>query len=989
MQVEQKNIWEDVTRNAKRDNSNRAIAAYQANMPDAGAVAAFGGQEAYVQQKTAVSEAGNIDMATYSNPAKQGQEEKTVAEKIAGQEISSGQARSNEIAVVANTTSTEDLKKMEEDGFSISDADSHTIITVTDKIKAALAKAGVDVSSMGGTLTKEQLEEITGSPVVTQQIMDSLAANDLPATEENVQDSAEALAQAASIPEITKQAMSYLLKNDMEPTIRNLYLSNYSSSAENIVEPEQSGIDFESLMPQIREIIAEAGLSDDEHAVDNSKWLVANQIPLTPENLQYLTDLQGLSDDLQTDHIDWNQIVDSMAKAIAAGKRPSDASMITARRQMEEARLVMTSEASVAMEKAGVEMDLTPLADLVEDLKSQEREYYKDLLAGAGVEPSEKNVDLMAETMDVFAELKQQPAYVIGQIDADDSVQEIHDAGAQMQRAFAQANESYETLMTAPRSDMGDSITKAFSNVDDILQDLQLDTSETNRRAVRILAYNNTEITPENIMEVKALDEQMQRAFSNMKPAVTLEMIRRGENPLDMTMEQLNQAAQEIQQENGTQEQERFSKYLWKLEQNHEISEEERSSYIGIYRLIAQVEKGDGAALGFLMNQGSDVTMRNLLHAVRSEKKSGLDYQVDDDFDGVDSTAEGPKIDEQISAAFQQNCLRDVMEHISPEKLSRLGEEKWQNMSPEQLAEALRQMDESVGEQEAEKSYRQEQLAQYQQLAETPEDVYTYLERYDIPNSMVNVMAASEMLRKPNRMMERLFQQDHVSKDSMTEIAEMKEQVLEQFSKALENPSDLADAMETLADVAEHVMDTMIVEDPDVRTIDIREMRQMTAQFQIGAKQSQEECYVIPMQTGDSVTGVSLKIVRGKKKKGLVDIFLDGEKAGKITASFQVKSDRISGTIVTGSEETAKQIEEHLQEMQDAMQEPADIHVAYTPDLSLSQFEMSGIRRESEMKEQGELEKDRSNQVQTTRLYHTAEVFINSIKSLLTKTKDL
>lgn len=374
-------------------------------------------------------------------------------------------------------------------------------------------------------------------------------------------------------------------------------------------------------MPQIREIIAEAGLSDDEHAVDNSKWLVANQIPLTPENLQYLTDLQGLSDDLQTDHIDWNQIVDSMAKAIAAGKRPADASMITARRQMEEARLVMTSEASVAMEKAGVEMDLTPLADLVEDLKSQEREYYKDLLAGAGVEPSEKNVDLMAETMDVFAELKQQPAYVIGQVDADDSVQEIHDAGAQMQRAFAQANESYETLMTAPRSDMGDSITKAFSNVDDILQDLQLDTSETNRRAVRILAYNNTEITPENIMEVKALDEQMQRAFSNMKPAVTLEMIRRGENPLDMTMEQLNQAAQEIQQENGTQEQERFSKYLWKLEQNHEISEEERSSYIGIYRLIAQVEKGDGAALGFLMNQGSDVTMRNLLRAVRSEKR--------------------------------------------------------------------------------------------------------------------------------------------------------------------------------------------------------------------------------------------------------------------------------------------------------------------------------------------------------------------------------
>ena len=78
----------------------------------------------------------------------------------------------------------------------------------------------------------------------------------------------------------------------------------------------------------------------------------------------------------------------------------------------------------------------------------------------------------------------------------------------------------------------------------------------------------------------------------------------------------------------------------------------------------------------------------------------------------------------------------------------------------------------------------------------------------------------------------------------------------------------------------------------------------MTAQFQIGAKQSQEECYVIPMQTGDSVTGVSLKIVRGKKKNGLVEIFMDGEKEedhgirksdrfGKVTVREETQAIRI------------------------------------------------------------------------------------------------
>ncbi len=42
-------------------------------------------------------------------------------------------------------------------------------------------------------------------------------------------------------------------------------------------------------------------------------------------------------------------------------------------------------------------------------------------------------------------------------------------------------------MMTAPRKDMGDSIQKAFRNVDDILEDLGLETNDSNRRAVRIL----------------------------------------------------------------------------------------------------------------------------------------------------------------------------------------------------------------------------------------------------------------------------------------------------------------------------------------------------------------------------------------------------------------------------------------------------------------------------------------------------------------------
>ena len=71
-----------------------------------------------------------------------------------------------------------------------------------------------------------------------------------------------------------------------------------------------------------------------------------------------------------------------------------------------------------------------------------------------------------------------------------------------------------------------------------------------------------------------------------------------------MNLDELNQKAEEIHNQNGGSDTERFSEYLWKLEQSQGISPEERESFIGIYRLIHQIEKTDGAAIGALVSQG-------------------------------------------------------------------------------------------------------------------------------------------------------------------------------------------------------------------------------------------------------------------------------------------------------------------------------------------------------------------------------------------------
>lgn len=137
-----------------------------------------------------------------------------------------------------------------------------------------------------------------------------------------------------------------------------------------------------------------------------------------------------------------------------------------------------------------------------------------------------------------------------------------------------------------------------------------------------------------------------------------------------MSMSDISDTARRIKSENPDERDEKFSEFLWKLEKKNEISEEERDSYIGIYRLISQVEQSDGAVIGSLVNQGADITMKNLLTAVRVRGKSAMDYKVDDTFAGVDSVSRGIKIDSQIESAYHTNCLRDVLDTLSPEKWS-------------------------------------------------------------------------------------------------------------------------------------------------------------------------------------------------------------------------------------------------------------------------------------------------------------------------------
>ena len=964
-----------------------------------------------------------------------------MAENLLNDMNQTSENRRNDMIVTASTTTSDDYKAAKDDGYDV-------IVTETDKIKAVLAKAGVDISIYGDDLSREQLTDITGSQTEAAMLVNQMKAYDIPATDDNIKAGTDAIDRAKSLTNISNETKAYLVRNNMNPTVSNVYKATYSSSQVQNYKQKVGITDnvkqlYEELKPQLKQILEEAHIDSSDENLNQCRWLIDEDIAVTPDNVLLANQIDGIT--AAGENVSSDFYARAVTEALAMGKKAADATMsqdsltfdmakkacdvlaeataddivtlesdnipvtienlskliaardkdgaasankaldnqitdsrearlVTAQRKLEEARLSMTAEANLSLIKKGVSIDTEPIERVVELLKQQENKYYGALFGESSVEASDDRVRMYNNVCDIFNQMKQQPAYVLTLESADDTVYELYTAGKAMKQSLEAAASGYETLMTSPRADMGDSISKAFQNVDDILKELQIDTSESNRRAVRILAYNSTDITEDNIKQIKSVDEQVQRALNDMTPAVTIEMIKRGISPLDMSMSDISDTARRIKSENPDERDEKFSEFLWKLEKKNEISEEERDSYIGIYRLISQVEQSDGAVIGSLVNQGADITMKNLLTAVRVRGKSAMDYKVDDTFAGVDSVSRGIKIDSQIESAYHTNCLRDVLDTLSPEKMEFVQYDSWLDMTPEQLRQAVYEANEDSALSE---QYATEQLRQFNQAVSEPENVYAFLEKYDVKTTAVNLMAASRLMKNPSEAVRNLWERG----DSATARA-LLDETLRRFSESVKNPKELAQAQETLADTAEHVMDSMIIEDRHTGSIDIRQMKLLCSQLRIASNMSRQENYIVPIETADGVTGMKLRIVRGEDKKGLVDIFFEDKKCGRVAAYFEAKENSVSAMIVTDDEQTKKLFEDNITMFEAGIsdgEQRVRIDVALEHDISAKEPMASDTKSATESEKQP----DGSESVQTTRLYHIAEQFIVNVQRVI------
>lgn len=258
----------------------------------------------------AKNEAGNNDGAD-------------MAENLLNDMNQTSENRRNDMIVTASTTTSDDYKAAKDDGYDV-------IVTETDKIKAVLAKAGVDISIYGDDLSMEQLTDITGSQTEAAMLVNQMKAYDIPATDDNIKAGTDAIDRAKSLTNISNETKAYLVRNNMNPTVSNVYKATYSSSQvqdyrQKTKMTEISDELFDELKPQLKQILEEAHIDSSDENLNQCRWLIDEDIAVTPDNVLLANQIDGIT--AAGENVSSDFYARAVTEALAMGKKATDATM--------------------------------------------------------------------------------------------------------------------------------------------------------------------------------------------------------------------------------------------------------------------------------------------------------------------------------------------------------------------------------------------------------------------------------------------------------------------------------------------------------------------------------------------------------------------------------------------------------------------------------------------------------------------------------------
>ena len=849
-----------------------------------------------------------------------------------------------------------DAVKLDEDGFNLTDATPDDMVNIIEKIKIELAMHSDDYVNYGTAVSKDKIESVTGSAATAASVESRMQGADIAVNDENVAEVKGALEKNSELKPLSENTKNYMVANGIEPSIAGIYQAQASTSSSISADGVTIGryanaisdADFEALRPGIEKIIASAGLEVNDKTLADARAFIDAQIPVTKENLEYKAQLDAIDiEKIQADSDEMlNKILDNMKlggkaeNTLVTGSPIDDirtaldtinraeyadvANVVSKGETFTIASLKLEIDArsfSIEYSAASVSTGNSEVRNQASDVQQAADKAYDTLVtarvlmsANASIYLVKNNISILTTPIDelnsMLMEYEQADGmYAEAQIaytDVLEARKTLNEIVRNPARVFAsmfdKMNETYEAVGTQIRGDLGDSLKKAVQgSADDIIKELGLEGTDEDKEAIKVLAANNMDMTKENVETVKSVNAMINNLIKNMKPETVLNMIKDGVNPINASIEEVNEYLTEANDKASKDNEEKFSKFLYKLDRTNGITKEQRKQFIGIYQMMNIFTRDAGVAAGALIKQGAEVTMNNLMTAYNSRKHYDMDTVIDENT----GMAEVSGIANYYSALFMANgglVTPNTLKNV--DNSSGIGEQ-----SVEMFIEQLEDNYDAA----AEEQYYEEYLKEQQAAVQAGADILRQIRNADTEINSGNIQAVKAFLESGQFpdirgiKTTRDYARDSIEKIGHKEklslmYEEMKDETEEELQEVLSKAGDL---------------DTQI----DVNYEGFLDLRLKDRTIGYIKNLALRHDYRIPYITDSGSTGMlKLTLVQDDDNKGRISVNMLSSVLGKV--SVEAKADRDSlGMYIVSDTAVSDEGSQLLEDMEESLKE--------------------------------------------------------------------
>ena len=878
------------------------------------------------------------------------------ADDVKSQIMASASSAKLSLKALMMKLSGADAVKLDEDGFNLTDATPDDMVNIIEKIKIELAMHSDDYVNYGTAVSKDKIESVTGSAATAASVESRMQGADIAVNDESVAEVKSALEKSSELKPLSENTKNYMVANDIEPSIAGIYQAQAATSSSISADGVTIGrcanavsdADFEALRPGIEKIIASAGLEVNDKTLADARAFIDAQIPVTKENLEYKAQIDAIDiEKIKADPDEMlNKILDNMKlggkaeNTLVTGSPIDDirtaldtinraeysdvANVVSKGETFTIASLKLEIDArsfSIEYSAASVSTGNSEVRNQASDVQQAADKAYDTLVtarvlmsANASIYLVKNNISILTTPIDelnsMLMEYEQADGmYEEAQIaytDVLEARKTLNEIVRNPARVFAsmfdKMNETYEAVGTQIRGDLGDSLKKAVQgSADDIIKELGLEGIDEDKEAIKVLAANNMDMTRENVETVKSVNAMINNLIKNMKPETVLNMIKDGVNPMNASIEEVNEYLTEANDKASKDNEEKFSKFLYKLDRTNGITKEQRKQFIGIYQMMNIFTRDAGVAAGALIKQGAEVTMNNLMTAYNSRKHYDMDAVIDENT----GMAEVSGTANYYSALFMANGGL-----VTPNTLKNVDNSSGiEEQSVEMFIEQLEDNYDAA----AEEQYYEEYLKEQQAAVQAGADILRQIRNADIEINSGNIQAVKAFLESGQFpdirgiKTTRDYARDSIEKIGHKEklslmYEEMKDETEEELQEVLSKAGDL---------------DTQI----DVNYEGFLDLRLKDRTIGYIKNLALRHDYRIPYITDSGSTGMlKLTLVQDDDNKGRISVNMLSSVLGKV--SVEAKADRDSlGMYIVSDTAVSDEGSQLLDDMEESLKE--------------------------------------------------------------------